>query len=225
MLLHDINLFPIDYRPLADLAPIERSVLVAPGLADRQPCQDLPDPLEVRSDLPYLDAYRHLEILDPRALRLRRGVGDRLQEARLSLPDGFDLLILDGWRSTDEQQVLVEHYDPVAAERGFVARTGTTQRAPHTTGAAVDLTLSFSGRGLALGTDYDDFTDRAALVDFEPTDGEPVSSVGLLRRLLAHVLGSQGFVGLASEWWHWSFGDDVWANARGGPSLFDVHLT
>ena len=48
------------------------------------------------------------------------------------------------------------------------------------------------------------------------------SVIRRLRRLLASALLAQGFVSYSYEWWHWSFGDDVWGVANGRPSLYEV---
>jgi D-alanyl-D-alanine dipeptidase len=85
---------------------------------------------------------------------LRRGLVGRLSRARSCLPTGFDLLVLDGWRSIELQRELIDHYRRVTHSdvQGFVADPGDDDDPPHTTGGAVDLTLSWQGLGLALGT-------------------------------------------------------------------------
>ena len=77
----------------------------------------------------------------------------------------------------------------------------------HATGGAVDVTLSWHGVPLALGTDYPSTDDAALLTAFERTDG-PVRE---LRRLLAKHLFAQGMVPDPAVWWHWSYGDARWA--------------
>ena len=46
--------------------------------------------------------------------------------------------------------------------------------------------------------------------------------VRLLRRGFAYALSTAGFAPYDREWWHWSHGDDVWANALGRPALYDI---
>ena len=85
--------------------------------------------------------------------------------------------------------------------------------APHTTGGAVDLTLSWRGLPLALGTDYDAFEEAAHAAAFETPGAD--ERVRDLRRLLARCLRAAGFSPYPWEWWHWSFGDQWWALDHG----------
>lgn len=150
---------------------------------------------------------------------LRASVLEALHRTAQTLPPGFGLAIFDAWRSPVTVRALYEHfYGPGSAlAPGFLADPDDpVVTPPHTTGAAVDLTLTWEGRALALGTCFDDFSPRAtrrALED-DPT-AEPSRS---LRRLLHHHLETEGFVGLASEWWHVSIGDQHWAAVTGAPS-------
>jgi len=158
---------------------------------------------------------------------LRAGAVERLVAAQAALPDGFGLAVFDGWRSPITCRALFDHfYGPGSTlPPGFVADPDHPHwPPPHTTGGAVDLTLTWHGQALALGTAFDDFSPAAAADALErgtASDAEPDRS---LRRLLAGVLAAQGFAGLAEEWWHVSWGDQHWAactgatHARYGPT-------
>lgn len=153
----------------------------------------------------------------------RATVRELLVRARQRLPRGFDLAVLDAWRSIETQRALYEEaYGPGSTlAPGFVADPDDPDvPPPHTTGAAIDLTLSWRGTPLALGTDFDAFEPRAHLVALEADTGALVERT--LRRLLAHAVTGAGFVCLAEEWWHVSYGDQRWAlrhgtSARYGP--------
>ncbi len=148
------------------------------------------------------------------AVWLRAGVADRLLAAAASLPDGWGLAVFDGWRSPVTVRALYEHfYGPGSTlPPGFLADPDDPDRVPpHTTGAAVDVTLTWQGTALALGTVFDDFTPAAHLRSLEDSD-DPSRA---LRRLLHAHLAPQGFVGLAEEWWHVSYGDQHWAAVTG----------
>jgi D-alanyl-D-alanine dipeptidase len=84
---------------------------------------------------------------------------------------------------------------------------------PHTTGAAVDLTLAVDGRALALGTYFDDFTAAAHLDACEQPAADPLARD--LRRVLHAVMTGAGFAANRAEWWHWSTGDQAWAATTG----------
>ena len=189
--------------------------------AVRQRCAGSSQPLVEVRGIDVLDAYEHLGILGARRMLVRSDVAKRLLLAERLLPSGFSLVVLDAWRSPDEQQALVCHYGDDAAEDGFVAPVSDHGcRPPHTTGGTVDLTLSWLDQPLALGTDYDSFDAEAAVHAFEAPGAD--ARVRLLRRGFAYAMSTAGFVPYDKEWWHWSHGDDVWAQAMGRPALYDI---
>lgn len=214
-LLDDPQIVPLSRLPIGSELP---SVASMPDR--RQPLVSSGEPLKVLSSVPTFDAYKELDILPTRLARVRAGLADRLVAAKETLPDDFGLIVLDGWRSLGDQQRLLDHYGSRASERGFVASiTPEGARPPHTTGGAVDLTLIWQGAALGLGTDYDAFGGAAHLGAFESgRDGV----VRRLRRLLASVMGAVGMVCYGPEWWHWSFGDDVWASATGEAAIYGI---
>ncbi len=129
------------------------------------------------------------------------------------------LVVLDAWRSLTDQQRLLDYYKRSGPTRGFVAEVGLQSiRPPHVTGGAVDLTLSHLGVPLALGTQFDSFTKLANLHFFEVEDG----LIRRLRRSLAAAMSNAGFVPYPPEWWHWSYGDDVWAAANSCAARYDL---
>lgn len=204
----------IPFAELTDPLPAPTSIP-----SRRQPCLYLQEPLVPVSGIPNVDAYSRLGILPPRFPTLRASAQERLHRARSQLNPPFDLVVLDGSRTLLEQLSLVHYYGSGSSEDGFVAGTGRSLiRPPHVTGGAVDITLSWERVPLALGTDFDDFSDLARLDAFE---GQP-SEIRELRRILGSCLAGAGFVPYALEWWHWSFGDDVWGFAKGKPSLYGL---
>ncbi|WP_420431929.1 M15 family metallopeptidase [Candidatus Poriferisocius sp.] len=187
----------------------------------RQRCVGSSQPLVEVRGIDVLDAYEHLGILGARRMLVRSDVAKRLLLAERLLPSGFSLVVLDAWRSPDEQQALVCFYGDGAAEDGFVAPVSDDGcRPPHTTGGTVDLTLSWLDQPLALGTDYDSFDAEAAVHAFEAPSAD--ARVRLLRRGFAYAMSTAGFVPYDKEWWHWSHGDDVWAQAMARPALYDI---
>ena len=149
-----------------------------------------------------------------RLLYVRRSINDRLRAAERTLPEGFALTLLDGWRSTELQLALHDHYAERGTPAGYVSDPKSDPYvAPHTTGGAVDITLSWKGTSLAIGTDFDVFNNTAWSTALENDLGaEPNRS---LRRLLTSVLVAQGFVPYPMEWWHFSHGDQIWAFNHG----------
>jgi hypothetical protein len=100
------------------------------------------------------------------------GTHDHEDLAAESLPRGFGLAVFDAWR-------------PLAL---FTAEGDPP---PHLTGGAVDLTLSWQGTPLALGTGFDDFSSRAAADVFEKyqgyVGGRHPTVVGDQRKPLRHT--------------------------------------
>ena len=185
--------------------------------AGRQPCDDITDPLQKITGVQTIDAYAELRILPPRLAQLRGQTRGRLQKADAALPGPFSLVVLDTWRTMGQQQALRDHYR--AKDEHVASVDPAAMRPPHTTGAAVDLTLGYRGAALALGTDYDAFSDEARLSAFED---HPDDDRCMLRRLLGWVMLGAGFAPYEPEWWHWSYGDDVWASANGCNALYEI---
>lgn len=87
---------------------------------------------------------------------------------------------------------------------------------PHSTGAALDLTLEDAmGQEVDMGCPIDEMTERA-YPDFYAAAAEPrMRACHANRQLLNEVMSSAGFSRHANEWWHFSLGDQMWARARG----------
>ena len=150
-------------------------------------------------------------------MRLREGVVGRLVAAADALPVGFDLVVLDGWRPRSFQLELHSYYRKEFGVAGYVADPDPQSTAvpPHVTGGAVDLTLRWRGAPLGLGSDFDEFSPAAAFAPAEPTAiSERARN---LRALLARVLRVEGFEPYPWEWWHWSYGDQLWAENGAHP--------
>jgi D-alanyl-D-alanine dipeptidase len=140
---------------------------------------------------------------------LRAEALQRLQSVAKSLPTGFGLAIFDGWRPLDLQQELFDALGKELESGVAVAPAASDPAAPppHLTGGAVDLTLTWQGEPVALGTQFDEFTSATPLKAFEKAPGR----VRDLRRLLYHSLRDCGYVALAEEWWHFEYGTRLWS--------------
>jgi D-alanyl-D-alanine dipeptidase len=183
--------------------------------------------------------------------RLRSGVITRLLAAQAALDkgvEGWQLAIVDAWRPVAVQQFMVDHsvaeecrlrgLDPATAAgsdldqvREAVARfwaepsLDLATPPPHSTGAAVDLTLADrSGQPLAMGGAIDTI-DPISEPNYYAAAAkqDPQSEAGLWqgrRDRLAAVLGAAGFVRHPNEWWHFSHGDQLWAWDRDQKEAF-----
>ncbi len=92
--------------------------------------------------------------------------------------------------------------------------------APHATGAAVDLTIRWTGgEQLWMGSIFDDATALAHRDRFEDLDDNAMSfsdeEARANRRLLHWIMAEEDFAGHPDEWWHFSWGDQLWAKLSG----------
>ncbi|MEV6942590.1 M15 family metallopeptidase [Streptomyces sp. NPDC051172] len=162
-------------------------------------------------------------------VQLRRGVLDRLLAAQALLPEGLRLLFVEGYRPPALQRRYFERYadELRAANPDWPAdriRTAASRYvsppeiAPHSAGAAVDLTLADTeGRELDLGTEMNanpEQSDGACYTDAPNITDEARAN----RALLGGALTACGLVNYPTEWWHWSYGDRYWALATGAPA-------
>lgn len=148
----------------------------------------------------------------------RTSVVERLCAARQQLPEGFGLAVFDAWRSPTTVRSLFEAFygSGSGLSTGFLADPDDPDRIPpHTTGGAVDVTLTHRGQALALGTWFDGFSPEAHTLALEGEANHPCRD---LRRLLHGVMRGAGFAALPEEWWHFSFGDQAWAYQIGAPA-------
>ncbi len=128
---------------------------------------------------------------------LRRGVAARLVKAAEALrAQDRRLLLWDCYRPRSIQAVLWKQVpDP-----RYVAPPKVGSQ--HNRGAAIDLALvAGDGSAVALPTDFDDFTAAAHRARALRGDA------GVEARRLDAAMTAAGFVGLASEWWHFDAPD------------------
>ncbi|MBS0650867.1 MAG: D-alanyl-D-alanine dipeptidase [Verrucomicrobia bacterium] len=124
---------------------------------------------------------------------LRRKVAMKLDQIQRRLEKiGLGLKIFDGYRPLSAQKVFWDY----CPDPRFVAPPDKGSK--HNRGAAVDLTLvDQEGKELKMPTGFDDFTDKAHR-SYERLPKEVLHN----RMLLESVMSEQGFIPLASEWWH-----------------------
>ena len=177
--------------------------------------------------------------------RLRRGVIERLLQAQAGLErqrPGWKLAVFDGWRPLAVQAFMVEHTITLECERlGLDPRRDSPEREaviasvgrfwappsndpttppPHSTGAAIDLTLAdATGQTVEMGSAIDAIgavsePDHFRRVGADLPAGADRDQARLWdghRRLLASVMEGAGFAQHPNEWWHFSYGDQLWA--------------
>ena len=170
-------------------------------------------------------------------LLLRSGTCERLESVNARLAQaGLELWLFDAWRPQAVQiyfhdvwfpnQIRKRHPDISQAEliaeveRYWAAPSaGASAPSPHSTGGAVDLTIRWrGGEALWMGSLFDDASPIAHLDHFEAERAAwsfSAEEARANRRLLYWLMVEAGFAANPNEWWHFSYGDQMWAQATG----------
>lgn len=160
---------------------------------------------------------------------LRAGLLTRLETAERSLPAGYHLLVVEGYRPPSLQRAYFAEYRSalrakfleisedeldVAASRYMAP----VEVAPHPAGAAVDLTLcDDSGAEYDMGTCVNASPEESDGACYTAATGISPEAVRN-RKVLTAALEAVGLVNYPTEWWHWSYGDRYWAMICGAPA-------
>ncbi|MEM7552547.1 MAG: M15 family metallopeptidase [Cyanobacteria bacterium P01_A01_bin.84] len=169
---------------------------------------------------------------------LRQGVVERLVAAQnylANLRPNWHIQIFDAYRPIAVQKFMVSYaFNQATAERGLTnielseaqkqeiwqqvhkiwAEPSLNEKTPppHSTGAAVDVTLVDNrGKIVDMGSPIDEMSDRS-LPDYYFYNQDPQASIYQAnRKLLNDVMHSAEFCRNPREWWHFSYGDQMWA--------------
>jgi D-alanyl-D-alanine dipeptidase len=167
-------------------------------------------------------------------IAVRAAVAQALKRAAHSLPPGYQLVVMDGFRSKETQLAIFNRYlenlrklQPELSEAELIQRTlvyiahpgehRETEVAPHNSGGAVDVRLKYGGREVNLGPGIErpgfySGTD-AFEGPYDPRSGvtEPQwSEIQANRRLIHWTMTSSGFAAYPHEWWHFERGGPTW---------------
>lgn len=170
---------------------------------------------------------------------LRERVVDRLIHAQQALQrerPGHRLHIFDGFRPRAVQVYMRQHdHDRFAREEGLDPSNLSSEQdeamwekvnllwaqpstnplsppPPHSTGAAVDLTiLDRSGAPLVMGSTFDEASERILPNYYSKQKDFLAMEICSNRELLNRIMSGAGFHRLTHEWWHFSCGDQMWA--------------
>ncbi|WP_214412959.1 M15 family metallopeptidase [Sphaerisporangium fuscum] len=153
---------------------------------------------------------------------LRQGLLARLEDAERQLPSGYRLLVVEGYRPPALQRQYFEEYkdelrvtfpdmSPEELHTAASRYVSPIEVAPHTAGAAVDLTLATEdGVELDMGTRVNANPEESSGACY--TAAPNISAEARQHRdILGAALQGAGLVNYPTEWWHWSYGDRYWA--------------
>ncbi|MBL4805902.1 MAG: D-alanyl-D-alanine carboxypeptidase family protein [Rhodobacteraceae bacterium] len=160
--------------------------------------------------------------------RIRRVVRDKVLRCAENLPDGLCLMIFEAFRPRSRQwelwkpvharitadnpdwtpeQVYTESSRWVAPPDGFGSG--------HQAGAAIDVKLALPDR-----TELEFGGLMKGLTGVAPTDWPVADELRKNRDLLVKELHAVGMINYPDEWWHFSYGDRLWAEVTGRDTAF-----
>jgi zinc D-Ala-D-Ala dipeptidase len=169
---------------------------------------------------------------------LRTGIIDRLEIAQSFLqtihPD-WQIKVFDAYRPISVQRFMVEYTLGELADAQGLDRASLSQSQekelmaqvlqfwaipsddpntppPHSTGAAVDVTLvDRHGQEINMGSPIDEISDRSFPNYFQMATDAEARSIHQNRQILFSAMSQAGFQRHPNEWWHFSYGDQMWA--------------
>ena len=177
-------------------------------------------------------AIEKLFLRESVATRLRN-VDQRLRETGLRVhvydairPLAVQTYFHDVWmpRRVRERHPNFSEQETLAEVEKYWAAPTTSQDspAPHSTGGAVDLTICKlrNAEPLYMGSIFDDATELAQTDYFERAAQDTLgrfsdAEARQNRRLLYWLMTGEGFANNPNEWWHFSWGDQMWAKLTG----------
>ena len=160
---------------------------------------------------------------------VRKSVADMLTKANKSLPNGYSLHILCGYRSKKEQlknwnngiKELKRKYPDwnitdIENENRKMNADPRNGFGPHQTGGAVDLTLLYKKKFVDMGGKY--MSNINSKTNSTNITKEQKSN----RNILIKAMKKAGFQNYPNEWWHWSYGDRAYATYKHKPfAIYD----
>lgn len=195
------------------------------GKDSGEPLVQLPAFFEKLRTYPY---YFHCQIPGTtKEIYVRKGTAEKLIKAAELLPPQLHLVILDGWRSYQTQLAIYNNTKKMFQQLGYspqkiaeempkyvaVPSKTADSPSPHFTGGAVDVTLGNQNGWLNMGTDFDEFHEKAKS-DWYEHKPQLTSEEELIRenrRLLKKIMEGVGFTANEHEWWHFDYGNHHWA--------------
>lgn len=169
---------------------------------------------------------------------LRQTVLDRLNTAQTGLQSihpGWKIQVFDAYRPIAVQQFMVDYtfQELVQAQNLKAEQLTEPQRQeilaqvyefwavpnpdpamppPHSTGAAIDVTLvNEDGQPVDMGSPIDEVSPRSYPNHFAESAQPNAQIFDRHRQVLNQVMTEAGFQRHPNEWWHFCFGDQMWA--------------
>jgi D-alanyl-D-alanine dipeptidase len=167
-----------------------------------------------------------------KSIFLRQTVADMLATAEKLLPDNLYFCVNDAFRPVSIQQKYYNSYFQKFKKNypsysdsklkkltsKFVIDPKDIKRAGHLTGGAIDLVLAKNGRNLPMKNLSFNFERRSITAS-----DQKIKHINNNRLLLLSVMTEAGFVNYSNEYWHFSYGDYMWAEATNNKTtIYDI---
>ena len=169
---------------------------------------------------------------------LREGVVSRLVRANnylQTIHNNYTLILYDSWRPIEVQSYMFYlAYESECKKRGLKIQSNEINSypeiikevekfwaypsiddkcpPPHSTGGAIDLAIAdSSGKLIDMGCDIDHMDISASPEFYKDRNSKQSIMWDDRRNLLKNVMLHSEFVQHPNEWWHFSYGDQLWA--------------
>lgn len=193
---------------------VPQPIIEAAGIICR-PFWETPGDLEGDCYQPYREQHPGFSLM------VRRGVLERLVQAQASLPANWAITLKAGYRPYAVQLDILAMLTQEAGQnhpewssdqclehaRTFVADPRITCP-PHVTGGAVDIDIldAVTGEMVDMGCPPNTDNETAYLHSDSITPRQRQN-----RQILLKAMLDAGFAPLATEWWHYQYGETYWA--------------
>ncbi|AFY70512.1 D-Ala-D-Ala dipeptidase [Thalassoporum mexicanum PCC 7367] len=210
-----------------------------PIIESSEPLVDIPT--EFAFFQPHMYSLLGAPYADKSPFSLRSGVLQRLIKAQAYLQlqcPNWKIKIFDAYRPIAVQKFMVEHErSQLAKAKSWDLNQLSSQQEqeliaevlnfwaipsedpatppPHSTGAAIDITLvDHNQTAVNMGSPIDEISPRSIPDYFAAIDTPAAQQAHANRELLFACMHQAGFERHPNEWWHFSYGDQLWAWLR-----------
>lgn len=156
---------------------------------------------------------------------VRKTIAEKMIEVSNSLPDGISLVLIEGYRTLKNQEnswnklfAKIKLENPSLSEEQIENKVNLVIARPnplanHHCGGAVDVTLCYeNGDLLDMGTSYPSEPASVEIQNKYPMFCEDITERQIEnRKILRDAMVGAGFVWYPGEWWHYCYGDRMWA--------------
>ncbi|NCO74537.1 MAG: D-alanyl-D-alanine dipeptidase [Cyanobacteria bacterium] len=169
---------------------------------------------------------------------LREEVLKRLLKAKAKLAQikpHWQIKIFDAYRPVNVQQFMVDYtFNSICCDRQLdtnfltpwekasiyeevyqiwaIPSDNPLTPPPHSTGSAIDLTLiDENGVEINMGGEIDELSERSNPNYYSKATNEQEQKYHENRQILLEIMTYSGFRRHLGEWWHFSYGDQMWA--------------